>query len=956
MSPQTGSSVQNSANRVSDETISINWCFLNSERPLFNPRPIHIPTRLYERPSQDCRELFCKALREEYEFIARRASITFWRPVTHLSDMATEEEWQQFLDASRRSRIPWTRPFRIMLDNLEIKYIVHLIVTADALEEREDELDAVPPLHKFDLTLKDARKRLYSKKKAVSPSEGAKPSTFAKMQLDENFYHYCGRPYSREYRVPLTLFDPVFAQFVDDCKTIEFTSKDMDFAFDLKIEMSGFFDSENTRRDRFNEMMKEIYAIELQEDYTIQGTDYNMDVCVSHNGRPILISEVKNEMAGLNSEPTLHASLCYMEAVEVLSEDVSSCHPCFTLILVGPFIGFGGCVLTDHVISQPFSILPLAFHTSDNDAFESLARHLAALKRAVNSLRGTYSQLPAVTPPAPKPVSRIFPYQRTSCILGTDNLIEFSYETERDDGRLIFDGQTAAGVPICIKFVRKYGQEAHELCAKNGFAPKLFGVEKLPGGWMMIIMERMDENWTRLLAFKEERNEKNKALDKDEKAVIETRISSCLELLHGAGMVHGDIRDVNILVKKDDLSQVRIVDFDWADKEGEARYPKFVNVAPDVGRPKEVEAFGIIKADHDNYMVPDLFDNLDVWDPVTPFEFEPQLKILKFELFAKLRLDLGIKMSAAGPPSPAQVDQIISDTQALAYVNVLVLALFVYDTLLTLDDEIQYIWKPRINPGTILYYLARYAGLLNTFLNVFFGFIPFNINDARVCETINSILNICFILGFVGTHGLLTARAYALYYSNMIVSVLLVGLMAGGLIPVLIQTITLSNCDLSPGQQILLSSHNPRLIDVRSIEVIFITVIECIVERKARQNTAAHSLSPSQTGSSTTSREQARIEPESAEHGTVTTFSQSSIQRAVQYIHNELVNEFGERPFDSNMVDPNRPNDVGMDNNPGGRSLMLEVDFGEFRWSNNGGRELFSFSNADVNDPGCNTS
>ncbi|GJJ10962.1 hypothetical protein Clacol_005191 [Clathrus columnatus] len=557
-------------------------------------------SQLYERPSQYSRELFRKALREECGFIANLKSITFWRMRRLKRNGNSSSMFPNVRGSFGRN------PFGLGLTIFENKDIVHLIVTADALEEREDELDAVPPLHKFDLTLKDARKRLYSKKKAVSPSDGAKPSTFAKMQLNEDFYYYCGRPYSRENRVPLTLFDPVFAQFVDDCKTIEFTSKDMDFAFDLKIAMSEFFDKESSRRDKFVEMMKEKYGIEIEEEHPIPRTEYKIDGYISHKSRPILILEVKNEMAGLNSEPTLQALLYYMEAVKALSEDVSSCHPCFTLILVGPFIGFGGCVLTDHGISQHFSILSLAFHISDNDAFESLARHLAALKKAVNSLGDTYNKLPVVISPVSESVSRIFPYQRTYSIPGTDNLIEFSYEAERKDGRLIFDGQTVTGVPICIKFVRKYGQEAHELCAKNGFAPKLFGIEKLPGGWMMIIMERMDENWTRLLAFKEERNEKNKALDKDEKAVIETRISSCLKLLHGASMVHGDIRDINILVQKDDLSQVRVIDFDWADKEGVARYPKFVNVAPDVGRPKEVEAFGLIKADHDNYMVPDL--------------------------------------------------------------------------------------------------------------------------------------------------------------------------------------------------------------------------------------------------------------------------------------------------------------------------------------------------------------
>ncbi|GJJ11078.1 hypothetical protein Clacol_005309 [Clathrus columnatus] len=557
--------------QISDETISINWCFLSSECPQFKPDYINIPKQLYERPSKGCQEIFCKALREDYEFIAKPKSIEFWRPVNPLSDEATEEEWGQFLNVSnKRSRIPWTRPFQITLDNLENKDIIHLIVTAKALGEHNEELDVVPPLPKFDSTLlKEARRRLYSNKMSVSPSDGAKPSTFAKMQLDEKYYYYCGRPYSREYAVPLTLLHPVFAQFVDDCKTIEFTSKDMDFAFDLKMEMSAFFDGESSRREKFYKMMKEIYAIEFKPDSPISPARYEMGGYISHNGRPILIAEVKNEMAGLTSEPILQALLYYMEVVKALSEDVSSCHPCFTLILVGPFIGFGGSTTT----------------------------HL----KAIDSLRGTYNQLPVAVS---EPVSRIFPYQRTYSIPGSDNSIEFSYEADRKHGPLIFDGQTTTGVPICIKFVRKYGQDAHELCAKNKFAPRLYGVEKLPGGWMMIIMERMDETWTCLLDLKKQRNKENKALDDNEKTTIEKEVSLCLELLHGATMVHGDIRDTNILVKKDDLSQVRVIDFDWADKEGVARYPKFVNVDPDIGRPKEVEAFGVIKADHDNHMVP----------------------------------------------------------------------------------------------------------------------------------------------------------------------------------------------------------------------------------------------------------------------------------------------------------------------------------------------------------------
>lgn len=71
-------------------------------------------------------------------------------------------------------------------------------------------------------------------------------------------------------------------------------------------------------------------------------------------------------------------------------------------------------------------------------------------------------------------------------------------------------------------------------------------------------------------------------------------------------MVHGDLRNVNILLKNGDPSQLRLVDFDWADKIGEARYPKFLNTDVDLGRPNDVEAFEFIKPEHDLHMIQNL--------------------------------------------------------------------------------------------------------------------------------------------------------------------------------------------------------------------------------------------------------------------------------------------------------------------------------------------------------------
>ncbi|KAF8527238.1 hypothetical protein JB92DRAFT_2826313 [Gautieria morchelliformis] len=63
--------------------------------------------------------------------------------------------------------------------------------------------------------------------------------------------------------------------------------------------------------------------------------------------------------------------------------------------------------------------------------------------------------------------------------------------------------------------------------------------------------------------------------------------------------------------------------------------------------------------------------------------------------------------------------QVISDILALTYVAVATLALFAYDTLLTLLSEITYIWHRRVRLGTVLYLLARYPVLLMFIIGVY---------------------------------------------------------------------------------------------------------------------------------------------------------------------------------------------------------------------------------------------
>lgn len=53
---------------------------------------------------------------------------------------------------------------------------------------------------------------------------------------------------------------------------------------------------------------------------------------------------------------------------------------------------------------------------------------------------------------------------------------------------------------------------------------------------------------------------------------VRAGLRATLAALHHANLVHGDIRDANVLVKEDGGEGFMVLDFDWAGVMGEVRY------------------------------------------------------------------------------------------------------------------------------------------------------------------------------------------------------------------------------------------------------------------------------------------------------------------------------------------------------------------------------------------------
>ncbi|PFH49605.1 hypothetical protein AMATHDRAFT_147320, partial [Amanita thiersii Skay4041] len=141
---------------------------------------------------------------------------------------------------------------------------------------------------------------------------------------------------------------------------------------------------------------------------------------------------------------------------------------------------------------------------------------------------------------------------------------------------------------VCVKFTRRYSQEAHTFWADRKRAPELIAVNSLPAGWVMVVMEYLEgyDYW--------------KVLPKH----IEDDLVRLVAEFQRHGFVHGEFRGANILIGREEGSGklvFKLIDFDWAGKAGTTYYPSRLH--PAIARANNVVSCGPIQFEHDNYMV-----------------------------------------------------------------------------------------------------------------------------------------------------------------------------------------------------------------------------------------------------------------------------------------------------------------------------------------------------------------
>lgn len=242
--------------------------------------------------------------------------------------------------------------------------------------------------------------------------------------------------------------------------------------------------------------------------------------------------------------------------------------PCLGLIIVGQRLRFYAVVAVDHrfkllTLTSMYSCTETASDGRDRKslylAFTAASVLQAQILHDIEKFRNNPPpELPIRKRGFPA-VSKLRKYPPSE----SDDHLHFeiqSFFQDRESYRLLYVAETQQRQSILIKFTPWYSILLHDICARSGHAPQVLAFERLPGGWYAVAMEYVKSavSITQSTQF---------AAHGDRWA---NELCELMDKFHSEGLVHGDLRDANILCKDD---SVMLIDFDWGGTDGTVSYP-----------------------------------------------------------------------------------------------------------------------------------------------------------------------------------------------------------------------------------------------------------------------------------------------------------------------------------------------------------------------------------------------
>ena len=301
------------------------------------------------------------------------------------------------------------------------------------------------------------------------------------------------------------------------------------------------------------------------------------------------------------------------------------CCPSFLLTGNGAYFSILGVVFTDKFAVQRLTDAKWVGEATPHEEgrLRLLARVFYAFRLAIADLDSYYEQVSKdqSIPPlvVDKPHPRFFPYPTRfieySPAPNEPQLIDFEYIDVPRIGptNVSFIVKVkSSDRKLVIKFVERYGLEAHDLLASKGMAPRLLYCGPLDGQADVRSVGNRIQDTTepgglydgtiRMVAME---YIKGSTMDKALLPPGDTpaQIEQALKALHDQQLVFGDLRAPNIMISG---SYVYLIDFDWAGKVNEACYPLHLSEKVVWPRdPPELELKPILM-EHDLFMLEQL--------------------------------------------------------------------------------------------------------------------------------------------------------------------------------------------------------------------------------------------------------------------------------------------------------------------------------------------------------------
>ena len=141
------------------------------------------------------------------------------------------------------------------------------------------------------------------------------------------------------------------------------------------------------------------------------------------------------------------------------------------------------------------------------------------------------------------------------------------------DYRNLIYNANLGGVEVLAKVVQpSYGKNVHALLAARRMAPRLYGTSDLHDLASVVVMEFLKDGWVTLFYYRTNMHG-NAGIPEGPRERLVKRLEEMLDCLRDNGMVHGDFRMANVMLKPGEEENAVLIDFDWAGEAGTARYP-----------------------------------------------------------------------------------------------------------------------------------------------------------------------------------------------------------------------------------------------------------------------------------------------------------------------------------------------------------------------------------------------